>query len=249
MGEIKNENSYTIHGFMINELGLRATALNVYAIIFGFSQDGQSMYYGSRKYLAEFIGVSRPTIDKALEELCEKNFIIKICEENNHIINNKYKVNLDMLNSIKGCKETLQGGQISLQGYKETLPNNKDNLETNLEDTNNIKNVFLEIIGYLNEKAKTNYKPFTQSTKRFINARLKEGYTIDDFKTVIDKKTKEWLGTSFEQYLRPETLFGTKFEGYLNANSKVQSSKKPIARDYSKDELDSLFTNLDDVVL
>ena len=73
------------------------------------------------------------------------------------------------------------------------------------------------IVDYLNEKANTGYKPNTKATVKHINARLTEGYTVEDFKTVIDKKCAEWKGTEMEQYLRPETLFGTKFESYLNA--------------------------------
>ncbi len=73
------------------------------------------------------------------------------------------------------------------------------------------------IIGYLNEKLGTNYKHTTAKTQTAIRARLAEGFTVDDFKTVIDKKCAEWVGTEYEKYLRPETLFGTKFEGYLNA--------------------------------
>lgn len=73
------------------------------------------------------------------------------------------------------------------------------------------------IVEYLNEKAGTQYKPTTAKTKTAIHARAAEGFTLDDFKTVIDKKCKEWIGTEYEKYLRPETLFGTKFEGYLNA--------------------------------
>lgn len=73
-----------------------------------------------------------------------------------------------------------------------------------------------EIVDYLNLVCHTNYKATTKNTVKHINARLSEGYTLDDFKTVIDKKSSEWLGTSMEQYLRPDTLFGTKFESYLN---------------------------------
>lgn len=51
-----------------------------------------------------------------------------------------------------------------------------------------------------------------------MNARLNEGYTVEDFYTVIDKKYDEWQGTEREKYLRPETLFGNKFESYLNQN-------------------------------
>lgn len=73
-----------------------------------------------------------------------------------------------------------------------------------------------EIVEYLNQAAGTSYKPNTPKTVRSIKARIKEGFTVDDFKTVIDKKVSEWAKTDMQKYLRPETLFGTKFEGYLN---------------------------------
>jgi hypothetical protein len=73
---------------------------------------------------------------------------------------------------------------------------------------------------------------------------LAEGFTIDDFKTVIDKKCAEWLGDSkMEPYLRPETLFGTKFESYLNA--KVTSKKsKPIYVEQPKNSTDEFMSKL-----
>lgn len=75
---------------------------------------------------------------------------------------------------------------------------------------------FQEIIDHLNARAGTNYQATTKSTKEHINARWKEGRRLPDFLTVINKKAQEWLGTDQEQYLRPQTLFGTKFENYLN---------------------------------
>lgn len=78
------------------------------------------------------------------------------------------------------------------------------------------KGVYTEIIDFLNEQAGTRYKASSQKTRTLIRARLKEGFTVNDFKTVIQKKCQLWKGTEFEQYLRPETLFGTKFESYLN---------------------------------
>ena len=87
---------------------------------------------------------------------------------------------------------------------------------TALED----KEPYNEIVDYLNAKAGTRYKASTANTRKLIKARLNEGFTLEDFKTVIDKKCAEWLTDSkMEQYLRPETLFGTKFEGYLNAKT------------------------------
>ena len=74
-----------------------------------------------------------------------------------------------------------------------------------------------QIISYLNEKTGANYKTTTKSTISHIKARLKEGFTLDDFYTVIDKKVLLWgKDIKMQAYLRPETLFGTKFESYLN---------------------------------
>lgn len=77
-------------------------------------------------------------------------------------------------------------------------------------------NITAEVVDYLNQKLGTRYKADTEKTRRLIRARIREGATLDDFREVIDKKVKEWRGTKLEPYLRPETLFGSKFEGYLN---------------------------------
>jgi uncharacterized phage protein (TIGR02220 family) len=76
---------------------------------------------------------------------------------------------------------------------------------------------YFEIVSYLNEKTNSKYKPTNKKTKDLIHARWNEGFELEDFKTVIDKKSSEWLTDStMNKYLRPETLFGTKFESYLN---------------------------------
>ena len=83
---------------------------------------------------------------------------------------------------------------------------------------NNYIDIIKDIIDYLNLVLNTKYNYKTVNTQKHIRARIKDGYMLDDFKTVIDKKSKEWLGTNMERYLRPDTLFGTKFESYLNQN-------------------------------
>lgn len=88
------------------------------------------------------------------------------------------------------------------------------------EEKEEDKEIYIKVIQHLNEKAGTRYKPSSSKTKTCIHARLAEGFTLDDFYTVIDKKCAEWIGTEWEKFLRPETLFGTKFEGYLNSKSK-----------------------------
>lgn len=78
-------------------------------------------------------------------------------------------------------------------------------------------NIYIDIVEYLNKKANKNYKHNSDKTRRFIDARLNEGFTLEDFKKVIDNKCRSWLNDErMNQYLRPETLFGTKFEAYLN---------------------------------
>jgi uncharacterized phage protein (TIGR02220 family) len=86
-----------------------------------------------------------------------------------------------------------------------------------------------EIITYLNTKTSRNYKHNTKPTTAKIKARLAEGFTVDDFKKVIDIKVSEWLNdANMQKYLRPETLFGSKFEGYLNQkNIKTKEQPKP----------------------
>lgn len=74
-----------------------------------------------------------------------------------------------------------------------------------------------EVIGYLNEKIGSHYRPDIEKNRRLVAARLNEGRTIEDFKTVIDIKCDEWANNqTMSKYLRPETLFSSKFESYLN---------------------------------
>ena len=101
----------------------------------------------------------------------------------------------------------------------------KDNINNIVEQSPTIHiSEIKEIISYLNQKARTNYKPTTKATQKHINARLNEGYTVEDFKKVIDTKCSEWLNTDYSKYLRPETLFGNKFESYLNTSAAVQNN-------------------------
>lgn len=98
--------------------------------------------------------------------------------------------------------------------------------ETAIKDLEKTKHKELWIpIVYLNQVANKRYK-FVDKTKRLLLARFKEGYTLEDFKQVIDIKTAEWKDSpEFSKYLRPETLFGSKFDGYLNQKPKIIKRK------------------------
>ena len=103
------------------------------------------------------------------------------------------------------------------------------------------KELYMSIIDYLNQKAGTKYKSSSKKTQTCIHARLAEGYSVDDFRTVIDKKCADWIGTDYEQYLRPETLFGTKFESYLNAKVIKKNVNTAIPPGSNQTDLDDLF--------
>ena len=99
----------------------------------------------------------------------------------------------------------------------------EENARKDLEKTKH-KELWIPI-AYLNQVANKRYK-FVDKTKRLLLARFKEGYTLEDFKQVIDIKTAEWKDSpEFSKYLRPETLFGSKFDGYLNQKPKIIKGK------------------------
>lgn len=129
-----------------------------------------------------------------------------------------------MLQSGYGEKEKELEIEKELEKEKE-LEINKIHCHVEHDNTSNSIN---EIIEYLNSKTNKNYRSTTQKTRTLIKARMKEHFTIDDFKIVIDKKCSEWMGTKFEPYLRPETLFGTKFEGYLNQSLAKSETERRI---------------------
>ena len=105
---------------------------------------------------------------------------------------------------------------------------------------------YKEVVTYLNQKAGTAFKDKSKDTRRHIKARFDEGYTLEDFRKVIDGRVTAWKGTDMEQYLRPSTLFGSKFESYLNA--KPGKSKNAFnnfsGRVYDFDELERKLTGV-----
>ena len=123
--------------------------------------------------------------------------------------------------------ENVKYGIDTVSGKEEYGMDTTDTITDTVTDTDSITDTvsdadngrlteIKEIVQYLNDRCGTRYRYQTKGTREHINARLKEGYTVDDFKAVIDKKFEEWHGTDMEKFLRPETLFAGKFESYLN---------------------------------
>lgn len=126
---MNDENGFIIHGWMVNRLGLSGNELIVYAIIYSFSQDGESCFYGSLKYIEKTLSVSKPTAIKVLQGLLEKGLIQKHSETRNSVIFNKYKAVLGGgKESLPGVKNIYGGGKESLPGGgKDSLPYKKEN--------------------------------------------------------------------------------------------------------------------------
>ena len=205
-------------------------------------------YEVSYSQMTNQTGYNKDTINRLLDRFEKVHGMIRYCRETKEIlIINWHKYNWSnssrVITGIESvakhikCKEfknyiymvldaKKNGTDIEYQYSIETsvsdTDTDSDTVSDSITDTDN-KEIYKNIISYLNSVCGTNYKHTTPKTQKQINARLKEGFTEEDFRTVINKKSKEWFGTEMEKYLRPETLFGTKFESYLN--QKEVSSK------------------------
>ena len=114
---------------------------------------------------------------------------------------------------LEDCNVTVTQGNATEEELEKELELEE---EVNTLSSNSTVYPYKNVIDYLNQKTGKHYKATTRKTKDLIKARCNEKFNEQDFKTVIDNKVTEWQGTNMEKYLRPETLFGTKFESYLN---------------------------------
>lgn len=168
------------------------------------------------------ISVEKETaIKSTLKELQQLGYI-EIIKENPSLDNGgkyRYIYNIYEFPHNQGIEnQGVENQPLEVQGIE-----NQGQLNTNISNTNkSITKECKSIVEYLNQKAGTNYSYKTESTQHHINARLNEGYTVDDFKKVIDNKCKDWLNTDMSKYLRPITLFSAKFESYLNQSDNTK---------------------------
>ena len=108
-----------------------------------------------------------------------------------------------------------------------------------VEETSTIP--YQKIISYLNQKINKSYKATSNVTRKLIKARFNEGFTLENFYKVIDIKYNEWFKTEYAKYLQPSTLFGNKFEGYLNQIDNIKPNRQDI-----KDIKDTYITHIPD---
>ena len=224
-------------------LDMPATTQNLYFhMLLDADDDG---FINAPKSIMRMIGAK----DDDMKVLAAKQFVIpfesgvvviKDWKIHNYIQNDRYKPSTlperDLLNIQKDktytlksdvsrmdteCIQTVSIGKDRLG--KDRLGKDrlgKDSIDTLCHVTHDdVDKSHFEIIEYLNIKTGSKFKATTKPYIQAIRSRLKEGYTVDDFKTVIDKKCREWKGTKLEKYLTPKTLFApSHFDTYLNSN-------------------------------
>ncbi len=212
-----------------------------------FMMNNQIAY--TDKMLATIFRMKETTVQLALQTF-ESFGMVEIIDGVITIPNWGKHQNLDQLESkkeyMRNYMKEYREKQKLLTGKTDCKTNSKTNVSEADKDIDKEKEedkeIYISIVTYLNQRAGTNYRASSKKTKSCIHARLEEGFSLEDFKTVIDKKADEWIGTEYEQYLRPETLFGTKFESYLNAKVRKQSAKQPIYHKQTKaEELDEFY--------
>ena len=193
-------------------------------------RDGNVFQYYTNEQLMVDLNSSEKTIIKFKKELKDVG-LLKEVRQGNNLPNRIYISAVDgTVNSTVSELEILQSGTVNnTVSELEILQTNKtDNNE--IDNNNNKLSICKEIISYLNLKAKKNFKVNTASHQKFIKARLKEGYVLEDFKKVVDIMVAKWKGTEYEQYLQPQTLFGNKMDNYLNQSMprKAQSFQSAV---------------------
>lgn len=181
--------------------------------------------FPSRKMMLKELQMSETRFSKHMNPLISLGVVSVTRERNGNVYGkNIYTINHE-IQIIEKQDSRHSGNESAENESAENLSTNSNSININNNNNKEYKDIvekdldkppYKEIIDYLNAKTNKSYQYQGAATQRHINGRFKEGYTLDDFKKVIDIKTAEWKGGKMEQYLRPETLFGTKFEGYLN---------------------------------
>lgn len=243
---------------VMRDTNLTIGAKAVYSYLCTFAGNKKTAF-PSRKLMCHELGISGDTLTKYMKNLIDTGYIRKDQEK----IEGKFAHNIYTICDIH---EKLSQENTDSENFRHVkFPTrkisdiNNNSIYNNNIDLNNTYIVdseknkkqeqipYKEIIEYLNEKAGKQYRDTTPKTRELIRARWNEGFGLEDFKRVIDNKTLLWKNTEMETYLRPVTLFSTKFESYLNEDPNIIKRQKPKMRydpkEYFNDrQIDALLT-------
>lgn len=206
------------------------------------SLDGDNGCYASNNHFAEFFGMTASRVSQIINSLSDRGYLqISYVKNGKQVVSRLIRV-VNKLNG--GIKKTKSPIKKTKGGYLENCEGNNTPrvIQENNTDKSNkgsaqpphLSAQRKEVIDYLNKKTGKRFKPNADGNKRVIDPRLKDGYTVDDLKHIIDVKYAQWHGKTFsngqlgDNYLRPETLFRvSKIEGYLNEEIPKHKSKEP----------------------
>ena len=206
------------------------------------SLDNEDGCYASNEHFSKLFSLSKNRCSEIIKSLEDKGYVkIKYVHQEGSKAIQKRVIrcvrNVDTpIRNIDRPTRNIEGG------YSENWEDNNTSFNNTFSNTSNKRdNVeqsstmpYSEIVNYLNSKTGASFKATGKKTQSLIKARFGEGFTLQDFKDVIDIKSNQWLRDSkMKVYLRPETLFGTKFEGYLN-ESKMMNKSKHNAGDFTR---------------
>ena len=199
-------------------------------------EDGDKYIWAKQDYLHEQIPIigSKRTMLRIIDKLVELKLLEKKIKHRKGNVKGTFfyikpTVKMDRLEDYEPYdKVAKRGRQSVIRGMTKRHSKDTSITDTSIKDTKDIVEQssqsdksddipYEEVVTYLNKKADRQFRHTTNKTKRLIKARANEGFGLDDFKQVVDTKVAEWAKDSeMSKYLRPETLFGTKFESYLN---------------------------------
>lgn len=240
-----NKNYYAIIPASVRyDKDLNPNAKLLYGEITALCND-KGYCWASNGYFADLYDVSHRTVIRWINDLIDKNYIkteiiykkdSKEVSERRLWIANELPSEKNDTTSCQSCHEPTDRNVT--RGTDRNVTDNNTSFNNTFNNTRDIKDIveqsttasipYAEVIDYLNQKTGKNFKHTSKVTQRHIRARFAEGFTVNDFKQVIDKKCSDWLrDQKMKEYLRPETLFGTKFESYLNSKTTATKQTGP----------------------
>ena len=226
---VHKKNDYTmINNYLIKDKNLKLKDKGMLLMLLSLPDNWNFSVMGLMTLCQE----SKNTINDILNNLQKNNYLERNrIYENGKIIDWQYDI-YEIPKNLYLKNQDIENQDINFLDIENCTQLNTNKENTNKLKTNNkeiYKESIEEIINYLNNKIDTHYRTTTPKTKQLIIARLNEGFKVDDFKTVIDNKYSTWFkDKKMCNYLRPETLFGTKFENYLNEKVKKRLTDEEL---------------------
>jgi uncharacterized phage protein (TIGR02220 family) len=257
MEGIFKEGYGNIAKLVMKDKNLTIGAKAVYAYLCSYSGAG-GIAYPSRSLICHDLKITQETLSKHLKNLEEQGYILREQQRSNGSFSHniytiltiprkpdtkitdieKIDIALDDIGKIETNNNSYNNNSINNNNKNTYIVERHENSNSEPEPKQHEQIPYQKIVEYLNEKTGKQYRHTTPKTRELIKARWNEGFTLDDFKKVIDNKTLEWKDTEFDNYLRPQTLFSNKFEAYLNEDPKIikYAKKKKIQEQYNIQE-------------